>query len=91
MNEPFFVECIIRNISEDGALLSLVVSVQLPQRILLWEERTGCLYECHIRWRKEHMVGVHFTDVCGRAMRHALLERCFAPVTSGHEGMPLVH
>ena len=82
MDQPCFVECIIRNISEDGALLSLLVSVPLPPEILLWEQRTGALYECTVRWRKDHMVGVHFIDVCGRAIRRALLERCFAPISS---------
>jgi hypothetical protein len=89
-DQPFFVECIIRNISEDGALLSLLVSVPLPQDILLWEEKTGRLYECRTRWRKNHMVGVHFTDLCGRTLRHALLERCFAPLTCGPEA-PTLH
>ena len=78
MDQPCFVECIIRNISEDGALLSMLVSVPLPQAILLWEQRTGALYECDVRWRKDHMVGVHFIDVCGRATRRALLEKGFA-------------
>jgi PilZ domain len=83
MDQPFFVECIIRNISEDGALLSMLVSVAMPPEILLWEEKTQRLYECTIRWRKDHMVGVQFSDICGREMRHAMLERCFAPLSCG--------
>jgi hypothetical protein len=78
MDQPCFVECIIRNISEDGALLSMLVNVPLPQEILLWEARTGALYECDVRWRRDHMVGVHFVDVCGRGTRRILLERGFA-------------
>ena len=66
-DQPCFVECIIRNISEDGALLSLIVSVPMPREILLWEQRTGKLYECEMRWRKDHMVGVHFVDVRARS------------------------
>src|SRR5262245_55403618 len=77
MDQPCFVECIIRNISEDGALISMLVSVPLPQEILLWEQRTGALYECEVRWRKDHMVGVHFIDICGRAARRALLDKGF--------------
>jgi PilZ domain len=91
MDQPFFVECTIRNISEDGALLSMLVSVPLPQDILLWEEKTGRLFECSIRWRRDHMVGVHFTDVCGRATRHAMLERCFAPLTCSLEPSSMTH
>ena len=65
-DQPCFVECIIRNISEEGALLSLIMSVPLPREILLWEQGTGKLYECGVKWRKDHMVGVHFTDVGSR-------------------------
>ena len=67
IDQPCFVECIIRNISEDGALLSLIVSVPLPREILLWEERTGKLCACEVKWRKDHMVGVHFVDVRSRS------------------------
>ena len=66
LDQPCFVECIIRNISEEGALLSLIVSVPLPREILLWEQGTGKLYECGVKWRKDHMVGVHFVDVRSR-------------------------
>ena len=66
-DQPCFVECIIRNISEEGALLSLIVSVPLPREILLWEQETGKLYECGVKWRKDHMVGVHFVDVRSRS------------------------
>ena len=81
MEAPWFVECVIRNVSEDGALLSMLVSVALPPKILLWEKKTGRIYECAVKWREEHMVGVRFTDLCGRAMRRALLEKCFAALT----------
>jgi hypothetical protein len=67
IDQPCFVECIIRNIAEDGALLSLIVSVPLPREILLWEQRTDKLYACQVKWRKDDMVGVHFVDVRHRA------------------------
>lgn len=91
VDQPCFVECVIRNISDDGALLSMLVSVPLPHEILLWEQRTGTVYECDIRWRREHMVGVHFTNICGSAMRRALLEKCFAPMTCGQASPPVTH
>jgi hypothetical protein len=91
MDHPFFVECTIRNISQDGALLSMLVSVPLPPDVLLWEEKTGRLFECAIRWRRDHMVGVHFTDVCDRATRHAMLERCYAPLTGRLEPSSTTH
>jgi PilZ domain len=82
---PCFIECLIRNISEDGALVSMPLSVSLPDRVVLWEERTGVIYQCDVRWKREHMVGLQFTDICGRRERRALLEQGFLPLT-GEEG-----
>jgi hypothetical protein len=90
-DQPYFIECAIRNMSEDGALLSMLVCFPLPREILLWEEKTGTIYECDVRWRREHMVGVHFSDVCGRMLRRALLERCFAPLSCGSALPPSIH
>ena len=81
VDQPFFIECAIRNMSDGGALLTMLVNFPLPRDILLWEERTGTIYECDVRWRREHLVGVRFVDVCGQTMRRALLEKCFAPLS----------
>jgi len=78
VDQPCFVECTIRDISEDGALLGMLVSVSLPTLVLLWEQRTGAIRECEVRWRKGRMVGVRFTDVYGRSTRRAALEKGFA-------------
>lgn len=78
VDQPCFVECTIRNISEDGALLSLRVPVPLPPLVLLWEQRTGAIHECEVRWRKGYTIGVQFTDACGRTTRRAVLEEGFA-------------
>jgi hypothetical protein len=78
VDQPCFVECTIRDISEDGALLGMRVSVSLPALVLLWDQRTAAIHECEVRWRKGRMVGVRFTDVCGRGTRRALLKKGFA-------------
>lgn len=91
IDQPCFVECAIRNISEDGALLSMLVSVSLPPVVLLWEQRTGAIHECEVRWRKGRTVGVHFTDVFGRATRRAMLEKDFAPLRNVADGATLLH
>jgi hypothetical protein len=82
VDQPCFVECTIRNISEDGALLSMFVSVALPPVVLLWEQQTGAIHECQVRWRNGRTVGVHFTDVFGRATRRDVLEKDFAQLRS---------
>ena len=81
VDQPFFIECAIRNMSEDGALLTMLVNFPLPKEFMLWEERTGAIYECDVRWRRERLVGVRLIDVCGQTMRRALLEKCFAPLS----------
>lgn len=80
VDQPCFVECVIRNISEDGALLSMLVPVALPPVVLLWEERTGAIHECEVKWRKGPTVGVCFTDILSRMTRREALERTFAPL-----------
>ena len=79
-DQPFFIECAIRNISDDGALLTMLVNYPLPRRILLWQDHVGVMYKCDVRWKRDLIVGVRFFDICGRAIRRALLEKCFAPL-----------
>lgn len=80
VDQPCFVECTIRDISEDGARLSVLGPVVLPRQILLWVQETGAIHECEVCWRKGSMVGVQFTDVGARDERRADLERAFAPL-----------
>lgn len=91
VDQPFFIECAIRNMSENGALLCMLVTFPLPREILLWDEKTGTIYECDVRWRKEHMVGVQFVDVCRQTMRRALLEKCFGPLACDPPGPRVIH
>lgn len=86
---PCFVQCVIRNISADGALVCMQLSIALPREVVLWEESTGRCYECRVKWRNDRMVGLHFTDVCGREERSTLLEKGFLPLAP--ENAPSVH
>jgi hypothetical protein len=91
VDQPCFVECTIRNISEDGALLSMLVSVCLPPVVLLWVQRTGAIHECEVRWRKGRAVGVHFTNVLGRASRRQMLEKGFASLGKARPDAASLH
>ena len=91
VDQPFFIECAIRNMSEDGALLTMLVNFPLPKEIMLWEEKSGTIYECDVRWRRENLVGVRFLDVCGQTMRRALLEKCFAPLSYAQPITQAIH
>jgi hypothetical protein len=91
VDQPFFVECAIRDISDGGALLTLLVNYPLQRTILLWREDSNAIFECEVRWRRDLLVGVHFLDVCGRRLRQALLEKCFAPVSCSQPMSRLLH
>jgi hypothetical protein len=91
VDQPFFIECAIRNMSEGGALLTMLVNFPLPKEIMLWEEKSGTIYECDVVWRRESQVGVRFLDVCGQTMRRALLEKCFAPLSCAPPVTQAIH
>jgi hypothetical protein len=82
--EPCFVDCDIHNISDAGACVRMQISIALPRVVLLWEQRMGMLLKCNIIWRKEHMIGLQFTDVRCRAEKRAMLGRCLATLSPQH-------
>lgn len=78
-DEPCYIDCDIRNISENGALVGMRVSLPLPHNVFLWDAKTGTFYDCSVQWRKLNLVGLRFTDICGRAVQRALSEKCALP------------
>jgi hypothetical protein len=69
------VDCVIMNLSEDGALVSMRGPARVPQRAYLWQAQTGTLFECEVRWRKnDRLFGLYFVDAAGRSRRRALIE-----------------
>jgi hypothetical protein len=68
------VDIAIRDLSEDGALVTSAVPVPVPDRVYLWESESGTIIECVVRWRKDGRVfGLYFTDSRGRERRRALI------------------
>jgi hypothetical protein len=74
-DESCYIDCAIKNISEGGALVTMQVSIPLPSSVFLWDAKTGIIYDCNVQWRKQNMVGLRFTGLCGRAMRRILFEK----------------
>lgn len=69
------MDCVIENLSEDGALVSTSLPARMPQRAYLWQAQTGTLFECDVRWRKnDRLFGLHFVDAAARSRRRALIE-----------------
>jgi hypothetical protein len=75
-----FVDVEIKDLSEDGAFVAATSTIELPERVYLWEAVKGTLFECTVRWHKLGMFfGLRFTDSRGRERRRALIEAATAP------------
>lgn len=70
------VDCVVKDISEGGALVNVPPNMMLPSRVYLWQAETGTLFECDVRWRKLDLVGLHFIDIASRSKVRALIDRC---------------
>jgi hypothetical protein len=68
-------DCAIYDLSEDGARIDTGVLTNVPDKVDLFEGKTGNIFECRVRWRKYEQIGLQFVDVCNRAKRRALIER----------------
>lgn len=70
------VTCIVRNISEGGALLEVPANTWLPFKFRIEIAGEGIATDCEIRHQRDNMVGVCF------AVRAAMLEPTVAqPLT----------
>jgi hypothetical protein len=68
------LDVVITDLSEDGALVRTFAPATFPDRGYLWQARTGTLFECQIRWRKNgKLFGLRFIDTSGRARRRTLI------------------
>ena len=57
------VDCVVVDISENGALVSASRNAAaIPDRVYLWQSKTGIVFECEVRWRKLNLVGLRFVD-----------------------------
>src|SRR5215204_2308276 len=54
------LDCLVRNISDSGARLSVSPSVSLPQTLELLIPQKGMTREARLVWRSENEVGVAF-------------------------------
>lgn len=54
------VDCVVRDISQGGALVAVVDNVSVPDRLYLWQEDVGAMVACEVRWRRHDIVGLKF-------------------------------
>ena len=57
--ERYALECIVRNLSPQGALL-LVPSIAVPDKFELIFSSTRAHHDCRVAWRAVDRVGVEF-------------------------------
>jgi hypothetical protein len=67
--------CVIKDVSDGGALVAIDNGAEVPDRIYLWQEQTGTIIECQVRWRKPRLAGLKFADANAPAVR-ALARIC---------------
>ena len=87
-NELFYIECEISNRSWEGMQVELSLPLALPHRVVLWEEMTGMVCECDVRWRRERVVGLQIIDLCGRQARRTLVESGLVPFADDKVQLP---
>ncbi len=56
------LHCIIRDISEGGALLEFAVAPRFPNKFRLYIEAHNCEYYCEVRHMSDYGVGVYFLE-----------------------------
>jgi hypothetical protein len=57
---PTSIPCVVRNLSETGAAIEANTPLWFPEQFTLWIERDNSRRRCHIVWRREKRIGVHF-------------------------------
>ncbi len=71
-------DCVIKDVSPGGALISVRGEAQVPDRIYLWQAQTETSLECEVRWRKLNLIGLQFVAPEDLQVR-ALLRACSPP------------
>jgi PilZ domain len=79
------IGCVIRNISEGGALVTLNRPVQLPKQIFLALRKGADALECEVRWRRSNrLFGVRFGPGNKPETLEALLKACVVTTPEQH-------
>lgn len=54
-------ECLIKNISEKGAMISIDTVWDVPKTFCLYIAKHDKFYDCQTRWRTRSKLGISFT------------------------------
>ena len=70
------IDCVIVDLSTNGAKVKLRDEQQLPVQVLLFESYKQNIYECRVKWQDQQKAGLSFVDVYAKSARRALIEDC---------------
>ncbi len=56
------ISCTIRNLSDTGAALEVTSPIGIPHEFVLVIEADSSTRQCRVVWRKEHRIGVTFSN-----------------------------
>lgn len=56
------IDCVIRDISEGGALVTVRGEAVVPARVYLWQATAEAMVECEVRWNKLNLIGLKFLE-----------------------------
>ncbi|WP_350333049.1 PilZ domain-containing protein [Coralliovum pocilloporae] len=59
-NSAFVVDCVMRDVSDQGAKLKVDESVEIPSHFQLYLKADKIVYDCQRKWRKGSELGVEF-------------------------------
>ena len=68
--------CLVADVSEGGARVRTADTYTIPARVFLFLAKSGDIFECDVKWRRDGEVGLAFIDGVPRSMRKALLNLC---------------
>ncbi len=57
------ITCIVRDMSESGALLKVSIDQNIPEEFLLYVRHDGKAYRCQLQWRDGTRVGIKILGV----------------------------
>lgn len=63
----FSLDCVVRDISEDGARIQVPDGQAVPDKVFLMDLKTAIAYEAHVVWRRYPLVGLQFDHQHGLA------------------------
>jgi|SRR5665213_1475207 len=55
-------DCVIRNLSQTGALIALPITLGVPSHFEVVIDRAKQRRQCTVRWRSQNAIGVSFDD-----------------------------